>query len=109
MKTSIRIGIDAASNGNQTVSRSATRNRRRAKDLKDAKLRELQADFRQKRNSLEVGQDHLLPRAEAVDGLLIRVDDELHTVRQELYNLRREMGLASASDSRLVLVQRRSA
>lgn len=76
--------------------RARKRNRRRAKDLPDAKLREIKSDFEIKRNSLEVAQGHLLPRPEAVDGILIRVTDEIRTVRSELTELRRQMGVAQS-------------
>lgn len=92
----------------ETQYRSVRRepNRRRAKDLADQKLREIQSDFRRKRNSLEVAQDHLLPRSEAVDGLLIRVEDDLRSVRQELSDLRREMGVADHSTCRPFVIRK---
>lgn len=90
---------------NKTEYKSARRdrNRRRAKDLADTKLREIQSDFRRKRNSLEVAQDHLLPRSEAVDGLLIKVEDDLRSVRQELSDLRRQMGIADHASQPFII------
>ena len=61
------------------------RNRRRAKDFNDRKLREIHSDFAVKRNTLEVGQDHLLPRSEAVDGVLITLVEQ-HSELRRMFN-----------------------
>lgn len=89
-----------------TRSRSGRRNRRRAKDLSDAQLRELKRDFDIARNSMDVAQNHLLPRAEAVDGVLIRLLDEGRSVRQEIDELRRQMGMAASSTGSPYLIAR---
>ncbi|MDE2099635.1 MAG: hypothetical protein KGL39_20450 [Patescibacteria group bacterium] len=91
----------------QDVSKRARkRNRRRAKDLSAQKLREIKRDFDVQRNTLEVGQNHLLPRSEAVDGVLIRLSDEVRSVRDELSTLRRQMGIADRSGGRPFLIAR---
>lgn len=81
---------------NQTRSKGARpRNRREARQLPDARLREIKRDFDVVRSTMDVGQRHLLPRAEATDACLIRVSDELVSVRQEINDLRRQMGIAT--------------
>lgn len=93
-----------ATNGGRSKSARRERNRRRAKDLSDEKLREVKRDFEITRNTLESAQNHLLPRAEAVDGVLIRLVDEYRSVRQELTDLRRQLGIDPSR--RPFLVQR---
>lgn len=97
-----------ASHTKRATSRPA-RNRRRAKDLSDPKLREIKGDFEHLRNTLEVAQNHLLPRSEAVDAILMRLNDEYRSVREELAMIRREMGGVSSVMARPFLVARRAA
>lgn len=99
---------ESASQTKRFTSRSGRRNRRRAKDLSDPKLREIKGDFEHLRNTLEVAQNHLLPRSEAVDAILMRLNDEFRSVRSELADLRREMG-GTSSVARPFLVARRAA
>ena len=84
---------------------SGRRNRRRAKDLTDACLREIKRDFSILRNSLEVAQNHCLPRSEAQDGILIHLCDEVRSVRQELSDIRRQFGLGGGAVSKPFLVR----
>lgn len=51
---------------------------------------------------MEVAQSFLLPRAEAVDGLLIRLDDSINDVRSQLSDLRKQMGIAETGRPFLV-------
>lgn len=81
------------------------RTRLRAKDLTDAKLREVKRAFDIQRNTLEVAQNHLMPRSEAVDGVLIRMSDDLRSFQQELIQMRRQMGIADVSGGRPFLVR----
>lgn len=91
----------------RTASRPA-RNRRRAIDLAPRKIMEIKADFEQHPNTLDVAQNHLLPRSEAVDAILMRVIEEYRTVRAELAEMRRMAGFGGESP-RPFLVQRRAA
>jgi hypothetical protein len=84
-------------------------NRRRAKDLSDERIGDLKRDFAVRRNTLEVAQAYLLPRAEAVDGVLIQLCDNVRTVRNELDELRRVMGVADRSMNSRVYLMKRSA
>lgn len=88
----------------QATSRSGRRNRRKAKDLSDPKLREIKGDFEQTRDSMAVAQGHLLPRAEAVDAVMARIIEEFNDFRSEMVDLRRQLGLGG--EARPFLVRR---
>jgi hypothetical protein len=103
----MQTSTELASQTKHQSSRSGRRNRRRAKDLSEPKLREIKGDFEHSRSTLEVAQNHLLPRSEAVDAILMRLNDEFRTVRSELADLRRDIGCAGSS--RPFLVARRAA
>lgn len=105
-------GMDAAPSilefpTKRTTSRRAQpRNRRRAIDLSPRKIMEIKADFEAHPNSLDIAQNHLLPRSEAVDAILMRVIEEYRSVRQDLADLRRQLGLGGADAARPFLVRR---
>lgn len=76
----------------------AFRNRRRANRLPAMELRAIQTDFELiRRNSEDVGRDHLLPRAEVVDAVLIGLGVRTQFLSDQIHFIRKQMGIAVAS------------
>lgn len=106
MQTQNSAPVDFASRTKGARKKSARRNRLRAKDLSRTRIREVKRDFDITNSTLEAAQNNLLPRSEAVDAVLMQHSDELITVRQEIGELRRQMGIAGSSQMKPFLVAR---
>lgn len=82
---------------------SLFRSRRRADRLPATELRSVQAGFEIRRNTEDVGRDHLLPRAEAVDAVLIGITANIRFLSDQVNHIRRQMGMATTSTGGLFL------
>lgn len=86
-----------ASDTKRTRYKSAFRNRRRADRLSATDLRAVQAGFEIRRNSEDVGRDHLLPRPEVIDGVLIGHGAQLRFVCDQIRYIRERIGMPMTS------------
>jgi hypothetical protein len=84
----------------------AFRNRRRANRLPVMELRAVQSDFESYRNTQETADANLLPRAEAVDAILIGHGAHLRFLADQIANIRKQMGLAASSARGAFLLER---